>query len=77
MGNDRLQTDGRKANAALPLDAAKDNAGAERYPSVGRDDAVTASGNPKPRQGAGDGSAPSSVNEGRLGPGADPAEGKR
>ncbi len=77
MDKDRLQTDGRKANAAQPLNVGKDNAGAERYPAVGKDDAVTATGNPQPRQGAGDGSAPKSVNDGRLGPGADPAEGKR
>jgi hypothetical protein len=37
----------------------------------------TATGNPKPRQGAGDGSAPPSTNEGRVGPQGDPAEGKR
>lgn len=35
------------------------------------------SGAPVPRQGAGDGGAPASSNDGRLGPGADPAEGKR
>jgi hypothetical protein len=32
---------------------------------------------PTPRQGAGDGSVPHSANEGRLGPGGDPVEGKR
>ncbi|MFI4966520.1 MAG: hypothetical protein ACHP9T_14275 [Caulobacterales bacterium] len=33
-------------------------------------------GNPAPRQGAGDGS-PTAANDGRLGPQGDPAEGKR
>ena len=33
-------------------------------------------GNPEPRQGAGDTSAPPSTNDGRLGPQGDPAEGK-
>ena len=33
--------------------------------------------NPQPRQGAGDGSPPPSVNEGRTGPQGDPSEGKR
>ena len=31
-GDKRLQTPGRRENAAQPLDAADDNAGAERYP---------------------------------------------
>src|SRR5687768_11231572 len=39
-----LQSEGRDENAAQPLDAAKDNAGAERYPSVGADDAVERTG---------------------------------
>ncbi len=86
MSDDSINTDGRKANAALPLNAAKDNAGAERYPSVRQDDGVEPSDetrsfdpprNPNPPQGAGDGPIPPSANEGRLGPGADPAEGKR
>jgi hypothetical protein len=33
--------------------------------------------NPKPRQGAGDGGPDPSVNQGHMGPGGDPAEGKR
>lgn len=37
---DELQTPGRRENAAQPLDAAKDNAGAERYPEEGRSFAV-------------------------------------
>lgn len=58
-----LQTGGRKANAAQPLDdiqtkdGAQDRGGPERYPSAGKDDAVTGPGsaNPEPPQGAGDG----------------------
>lgn len=34
--NKPLQSDGRAKNAAQPLDAAKDNAGAERYPDESR-----------------------------------------
>jgi hypothetical protein len=62
-----LQTPGRRENDAQPLDAAKDNAGAERYP-----DAENPSFEPKVRNET----APS-TNDGRMGPGADPAEGKR
>lgn len=36
----RLQSDGRDRNAAEPLDAAEDNAGAERYPPAERDDSI-------------------------------------
>lgn len=87
---DKVQTAGRETNAAQPLNAAPDNAGPERYPSAGRDDSVERTGrtaqvagedrdfrpqNPEPRQGAGDG--PASTTDGRLGPGADPVEGKR
>jgi hypothetical protein len=91
---DKIQTTGREANGAQPLNAAPDNAGPERYPSAGRDDSVGRTGrteqvsgearavdahpdNPEPPQGAGDSSTPTSANEGRFGPGADPAEGKR
>ena len=84
--DDRIQTDGREANAAQPLNAADKNKGAERYPPVSKDDAVEkpqgearsfGGDNPEPPRGAGDTSAPPSANEGRLGPGGDPAEGKR
>jgi hypothetical protein len=67
-----LQTPGRKENAAQPLSAADDNAGAERYPSVRADDGLERSFEPKVRNET----APTSPNEGRLGPAADPAEGK-
>ncbi|WP_374467773.1 hypothetical protein [Phenylobacterium sp.] len=95
-GRDEMNTEGREGNAAQPLNAAEDNAGAERYPSVRQDDSVERtgrteqvtgeSGEPRSfdpaadaptRQGAGDTTAPTSANEGRLGPGADPVEGKR
>jgi hypothetical protein len=82
-GDDKIQSEGRRENAAQPLNAAKDRGGPERYPAVRQDDGVEgerrafASGNPQPRQGAGDTTAPSPANEDRLGPGADPAEGKR
>jgi len=52
--DDKIQSEGRKDNAARRLNAAEPNAGAERYPPAGRDDAVEAP-NPRPRQGAGDG----------------------
>lgn len=78
--NDNIQSDGRDANAAQPLNASDNKGGAERYPKVRQDDGVTGedrsfagAGNPEPRQGAGD-SAPTQE---RTGPGADPAEGKR
>ncbi|MGA0606201.1 hypothetical protein ACO2Q0_09390 [Phenylobacterium sp. VNQ135] len=83
-GDDNIQSEGRRENAAQPLDAADNKGGPERYPAVRQDDSVEGEprtfegGNPAPRQGAGDTTAvPPSANEGRLGPGADPVEGKR
>lgn len=86
-GDDNMNTEGRKENAAKPLNTAQDNAGAERYPPTGRDDSVGKAGDggearsfdpsvdaPTPRQGAGDGSQTS---QDLTGPGGDPAEGKR
>lgn len=82
----KIQTEGRDANGAQPLNASTNKGGAERYPSVRQDDSVDPSAeprsfdpraNPTPRQGAGDGGAPPSANEGHAGPGGDPAEGKR
>ena len=93
--DDKIQSEGRKDNAAQHLNSAPDNAGAERYPPTKKDDAidpVAAGGeqrsfegveskdsleNPQPRQGAGDGGPDPSVNQGHMGPGGDPAEGKR
>jgi hypothetical protein len=40
----KMQTAGREANAAQPLDAAKDKGGPERYPPVRQDDAVDRTG---------------------------------
>lgn len=84
QSDDKLQTKGRHDNAAQPLNDAPDHGGAERYPATNKDDSVAgesrafeAKGNPQPRQGAGDDAPPPSTNEGRLGPGGDPAEGKR
>lgn len=67
--DDMLQSEGRKDNAAQPLNASPDNAGAARYPAVNKDDSVDSTGegrgfganvdaptNPEPRQGAGDSS---------------------
>lgn len=85
--NDNRQTEGRKENPALPPDATHDTQGAERYPPEGKDDSIESPAegrsfggehaNPEPRQGAGDGGPDPSVNEGRMGPAGDPAEGKR
>lgn len=83
---DKLNTEGREANAAKPLNTAADKGGPERYPPVAKDDSVQPGESrsfdpnvdaPTPRQGAGDGSAPSSTQQGRTGPEGDPAEGKR
>jgi hypothetical protein len=46
-----LQSEGRQENAAQPLDAAKDNAGAERYPSVDQHEAVERTGRDQPVAG--------------------------
>ena len=65
--DDKLQSQGRKDNAAQHLNAAPDNAGAERYPATNKDDSLDPGAaraepksfegaeNPEPRQGAGDG----------------------
>ncbi|MFN3511834.1 MAG: hypothetical protein ACK41C_02215 [Phenylobacterium sp.] len=73
-GKDRLQSQGRDENAAQPLDAAADNAGAERYPPTRADDGLDRSFEPKVRNETAPAASP---NEGRLGPAADPSEGKR
>ena len=88
----KVQTDGRKDNAAQPLDAADKKGGPERYPTVRQDDAVesldeqsagerrsfdpTKDAPSRPPQGAGD-TAPPTGGAGRLGAAGDPAEGKR
>lgn len=70
--DDKIQSQGRKDNAAQRLNDAPDNAGAERYPPVKRDDSLDPAAargekkafedvdNPEPRQGAGDGASRSS-----------------
>jgi hypothetical protein len=76
---DKIQTGGRQANAAQPLNASENREGARRH-AVETGEATRTfgggSGNPQPRQGAGDPS-PRSNNEGNLGPGGDPVEGRR
>lgn len=64
--DDEIQSDGRKHNAAQPVNTAPDNAGPERYPSVSREDGVE---NPRPRQGAGDGGPGPTLNR-SVGPNA-------
>lgn len=68
----RLQTQGREANAAQDLNASDDNGGAERYPET----RSFAQGAEDADSGAETDSSVS-ANEGRLGRGADPVEGKR
>lgn len=91
---DKIQSEGRKDNAAQHVNEAPDNAGAERYPSVKKDDAIDpgAAHGAERRTFEGVESADSvetpetrqdergpdpSVNQGHMGPGGDPAEGKR
>lgn len=62
---DKINTDGRKTNAARPLGEPDNKAGPERYPSTGQDDSVEA------------GEAVRTFDTGKLGPAGDPAEGKR
>jgi len=76
----RIQTGGRQANAAQPLNAADDHGGPERYPQVNRTDVVQGERRSFDPGGAahdlGD-EAPDFAADRRLGPGGDPAEGKR
>lgn len=67
----KTPTDGHKDNATRSPGAAGRKRGLERYPTVRQDDAVE---NPVRW---GDETPPPSPNERRLGPGGDPAEGKR
>jgi hypothetical protein len=82
----KVQTAGRDDNAAQPLNAARDNAGPERYPPVRQDDAIERTGlgeqfrsfdptdeAPTPHDVGGDTDA---GQKGFEGPQADPAEGK-
>ena len=83
----KIQTQGRKDNAAEPIAEGGEKTTPERYPPVAKDDSVQAGGegrsfegegaNPEPRQGSGDGGPDPSVNQGHMGSGGDPAEGRR
>ena len=88
--DDKIQSEGRKDNAAQHLNAAEPNAGAERYPPAGKDDGVEAPvterrsfegvDNPQPRQGAGDGGPDPSLDQSQAKRGSDTPsaeEGKR
>jgi hypothetical protein len=75
--HDKAQSEGRKENAAQPKAPGASDVSPQAYPASRQDDSIERTGNPAPRQGAGDGSAPPSTNEGRIDPGGDPAEGKR
>lgn len=85
----RMQTSGREANAAQPLDAAKDKGGPERYPPVRQDDAVERTGfgeqvrsfDPADQAAAdardiGEDASRDGGQKGFEGPQGDPAEGK-
>ncbi|MDB5423690.1 MAG: hypothetical protein JWQ29_1106 [Phenylobacterium sp.] len=64
-------------NAGPEGDAARKPREPEQYPPVRQDDAVEASPPPRERRSFDPvHDAPVSTNEGRLGPGGDPAEGK-
>jgi hypothetical protein len=88
VDKDKIQTTGRKDNAARSLNASDNKRGPERYPPVRQDDAVESAGTgerrsfdprkdapSQPPQGADDTSAANASD--RLGPRGDPAEGKR
>lgn len=80
---DELPSKGRKDNAAQHVNPAEDNAGAERYPPVSKDDGVESAAARERRtfedsgKATGDGGPDPSVNQGRMGPAGVPAEGKR
>lgn len=89
----RLQSPGREANAAEPLDTSQNGAGAERYPAVNQQDAVERTGRtgtqPAPQGGetrsfeddgqggAQDPSEEAPRQDGFRGASGDPAEGPR
>jgi hypothetical protein len=80
--DDKVQTAGRKENDAQPLNAADDNGGPERYPSVRQDDAVERTGRTEEVTGEGrsfdpGGDAPTPRNSGKVGPDGAPAEDAR
>ena len=82
--DDKIQSEGSKDKAAQHVNPAPDDAGAERYPSVKKDDAIDPGAerrsfegveNTEPRRT--DRDPDPSVNQGHMGPGGDPAEDKR
>jgi hypothetical protein len=79
--DDKIQSEGREDNAAQHLNAAEPNAGAERYPPAGKDDAVeSVAGERRAFEGAGDGAPDPSLDQSQAKGGSDasPAEeGKR
>jgi len=91
--DDKIQTAGRQENDAKPLNAAPDEGGPERYPSVRQDDAIERTGRAEevtgesrtfdpsadaPTPRQGAGDGSSgSRQDGFKGPEGDPAEGKR
>ncbi len=83
-GDRRIQSGGRDANAARPLNAAPDRGGPERYPAVNRTDAVERGADgrqvpdePRSFDPSADAASPREPGQGRLGPRGDPVEGKR
>jgi hypothetical protein len=82
MSDEHRGAEGPPANGR-PADAAK--SGLQRYPTVDQTDAVQgerrtfspAPETPAPREAARDAGCPASTTDGRMGPGGDPAEGKR
>jgi hypothetical protein len=90
---DKIQTGGREANAAQPLNAAEDHGGPERYPAVDQSDAVERTGRAEGAAGEHRSFDPSADaptprqgagdgsaparSDGYLGSGGDPVEGKR
>ena len=81
---DKIQTPGREANAAQPLNASENEGGAERYPPVRQDDAVETGeakrtfdrGSEAESQQDGDGDITDTPDEDKLGIRGDPAEGR-
>jgi hypothetical protein len=77
---DKMQSEGRKDNAARPDHQAAGTVTPEVYPPAGKDDAVERTGRTEAVVGekrAFEATKPPATDEGRLGPGGDPAEGKR
>jgi hypothetical protein len=77
---DKVQTPGREANAARPLNESDEAQGSKESKPATESRSFDARGALAQNSGTshgGDGETPPSSNEGRLGPGGDPVEGKR